>query len=126
MSLENYFKNAWLKKKATSPQEIADQLGLVSRCIKDSSVEGISDNLRSKRPSARCWLSPIPHFAPAAMEIRRERSSTSTQRSVVNPIGTRLSSGDHDRLFESHPIPAQAFHHEWHLPGGFGARNWTA
>jgi hypothetical protein len=46
MSLENYFKNGWLKKEATSPQEIADQLGLVSRCMKDASVEGISDDLR--------------------------------------------------------------------------------
>jgi hypothetical protein len=40
MSLESYFKNGWLKKEATSPQEIADQLGLVSRCMKDASVEG--------------------------------------------------------------------------------------
>jgi len=46
MSLENYFKNGWLKKEATSPQEIADQLGLGSRCMKDASVEGISDDLR--------------------------------------------------------------------------------
>ena len=46
MSLENYFKNGWLKKEATSPQEIADQLGLVSRCMKDASVQGISDDLR--------------------------------------------------------------------------------
>ncbi|HEV2708597.1 MAG TPA: hypothetical protein VGU67_00145 [Edaphobacter sp.] len=46
MSLENYFRNAWLKKESTSPQEIADQLGLVSRCMKDAAVEGISDDLR--------------------------------------------------------------------------------
>jgi hypothetical protein len=46
MSLENYFKNSWLKKESTSPQEIADQLGLVSRCMKDASVEGISADLR--------------------------------------------------------------------------------
>jgi adenine-specific DNA methylase len=46
MSLENYVKNSWLKKEATSPQEIADQLGIVSRSIKDAGVEGISDDLR--------------------------------------------------------------------------------
>jgi hypothetical protein len=46
MSLENYFKNSWLKKEPTSPQEIADQLGLVSRCMKDAGVDGISDDLR--------------------------------------------------------------------------------
>ena len=46
MSLENYFKNSWLKKEPTSPQEIADQLGIVSRSMKDAGVEGISDDLR--------------------------------------------------------------------------------
>jgi hypothetical protein len=46
MSLENYFKNSWLKREPTSPQEIADQLGIVSRSMKDAGVEGISDDLR--------------------------------------------------------------------------------
>ena len=46
MSLESYFRKDWLKKEATSPQEIADQLGLVARCMKDAQVEGISDDLR--------------------------------------------------------------------------------
>lgn len=45
LSLENYFRNSWLEKEATSPQKIADQLGLVSRCMKDASVEGISDDV---------------------------------------------------------------------------------
>jgi hypothetical protein len=46
MSLDSYVENAWLKKEPTSPQEIADQLGIVARCMKDASVEGISDDLR--------------------------------------------------------------------------------
>jgi hypothetical protein len=46
MSLDSYVENAWLKKEATSAQEIADQLGIVTRCMKDASVEGISDDLR--------------------------------------------------------------------------------
>ncbi|HZL28051.1 MAG TPA: hypothetical protein VFC39_16120 [Acidobacteriaceae bacterium] len=46
MSLERYIENSWLRKEATSPQEIADQLGIVSRCMKDANVEGISDDLR--------------------------------------------------------------------------------
>ena len=46
MSLAKYVENAWLKKEATGPQEIADQLGIVSRCMKDESVEGISEDLR--------------------------------------------------------------------------------
>ncbi|WP_157467503.1 hypothetical protein [Edaphobacter aggregans] len=46
MSLDSYVENAWLKKEAASPQEITDQLGIVARCMKDASVEGISDDLR--------------------------------------------------------------------------------
>lgn len=46
MSLDSYVKNAWVKREATSPQEIADQLGIVARCMKDAAVEGISDDLR--------------------------------------------------------------------------------
>ena len=46
MSLDSYVENAWLKKEPTSSQEIADQLGIVARCMKDASVEGISDDLR--------------------------------------------------------------------------------
>jgi hypothetical protein len=46
MSLDRYVENAWLKKETTSPQEITDQLGIVSRCMKDASVEGISEDLR--------------------------------------------------------------------------------
>ena len=46
MSLDSYVENAWLKKEPTSSQEIADQLGIVARCMKDAGVEGISDDLR--------------------------------------------------------------------------------
>jgi hypothetical protein len=46
MTLERYVENAWLKREPTSPQEIADQLGIVARCMKDAAFEGISDDLR--------------------------------------------------------------------------------
>jgi hypothetical protein len=46
MSLERYAENALLRREPTSPQEIADQLGIVARCMKDAAVEGISDDLR--------------------------------------------------------------------------------
>jgi hypothetical protein len=35
-----------LRREATSPQEIADQLGIVARSIRDASVKDISDDLR--------------------------------------------------------------------------------
>ena len=62
MSLENYFKNGWLKKEATSPQEIADQLGLVDRNTQYPMT------FASIQPSMRYWISPILHSAPAAIE----------------------------------------------------------
>jgi hypothetical protein len=46
MSLERYFENAWLRREATSAQEITDQLGIVARSMKDASVKDISDDLR--------------------------------------------------------------------------------
>ena len=46
MSLERYAENAWLRREPTSSQEIADQLGIVARCMNDAAVEGISDDLR--------------------------------------------------------------------------------
>lgn len=46
MTLERYVENAWLRREATSPQEIADQLGIVSRSMSDAAVQEISDDLR--------------------------------------------------------------------------------
>ncbi len=46
MSLEKYVENAWLRREPTSPQEIADQLGIVARSMNDAAVDGISDDLR--------------------------------------------------------------------------------
>jgi hypothetical protein len=46
MTLERYVENAWLRREVTSRQEIADQLGIVSRSMSDASVEAISDDLR--------------------------------------------------------------------------------
>ena len=46
MSLENYVENAWLRREPTSAQEIADQLGIVERSMRDAAVQEISDDLR--------------------------------------------------------------------------------
>lgn len=46
MSLERYVENSWLRREPTSPQEIADQLGIVTRSMSDAAVQDISDDLR--------------------------------------------------------------------------------
>lgn len=38
MSLERYVENAWLRREATSPQKITEQLGDVTRSMKDAGV----------------------------------------------------------------------------------------
>lgn len=46
MSLERYVENGWLRQEPTSAQEIADQLGIVTRSMNDAGVQDISDDLR--------------------------------------------------------------------------------
>lgn len=46
MSLERDVENGWLRREPTSAQEIADQLGVVTRSMNDAGVQDISDDLR--------------------------------------------------------------------------------
>ncbi len=46
MSLEKWAEYGWLKAEASSPDEIRDLLGIVTRALKDSKVEAISEDLR--------------------------------------------------------------------------------
>src|ERR1039458_3401385 len=46
MSLENWTEYGWLKAEPTSPGEIADLLGIVSRDLHDARVEAISEDRR--------------------------------------------------------------------------------
>lgn len=48
MSLERYVENAWLRREATSAQEITDQLGIVARSMKDAT----DSTIRSARLTA--------------------------------------------------------------------------
>ena len=47
MSLEKWAEYGWLKAEPSSPDEIRDLLGIVTRALKDSKVEAISDDLRA-------------------------------------------------------------------------------
>ena len=46
MSLEKWVEYGWLKREATSPDEIHGLLSIVNRGLDDSSVEAISTDLR--------------------------------------------------------------------------------
>ena len=46
MSLEKWVEYGWLRREPTSPTEIKDLSGIVSRSLADSKVEAISDDLR--------------------------------------------------------------------------------
>jgi hypothetical protein len=46
MSLEKWAEYGWLRAEPTSPEEIADLLGIVSRDLQDAKVEAISEDRR--------------------------------------------------------------------------------
>jgi hypothetical protein len=46
MSLEKWLEYGWLKTEPSSPEEIRDLLGIVTRAVTDAKVEAISDDLR--------------------------------------------------------------------------------
>jgi hypothetical protein len=46
MTLAKWAEYGWLKAEPTSPEEISDLLGIVSRDLADASVEAISDDRR--------------------------------------------------------------------------------
>jgi hypothetical protein len=46
MSLEKWAEYGWLKAEPSSPEEIADLFGIVTRALNDAKVEAISDDLR--------------------------------------------------------------------------------
>jgi hypothetical protein len=46
MSLEKWREYGWLKPEPSSPEEIRDLLGIVTRALTDAKVEAISDDLR--------------------------------------------------------------------------------
>ncbi len=46
MSLEKWAEYGWLRAEPTSPEEIADLLGIVSRDLHDANVEEISEDRR--------------------------------------------------------------------------------
>ncbi len=68
MSLENYVENAWLRREPTSAQEIADQLGIVERSMRDAAVQESRTIFASTRPSTLCLHLPIQHCAQVATE----------------------------------------------------------
>jgi len=46
MSLEKWVENGWLRAEPTSPEEIADLLGIVIRDLHDARVDAISEDRR--------------------------------------------------------------------------------
>ena len=46
MSLEKWLEYGWLKTEPSSPEEIRDLLGIVTRAVTDAKVKAISDDLR--------------------------------------------------------------------------------
>jgi hypothetical protein len=89
MSLEKWAEYGWLKAEPTSPEEVKDLFGIVSRAINDSKVEAISDDLRFQ----------------AAFSAALTAANVALRASGYR---TRVQTGHHQRIFESLELTVQA------------------
>ncbi len=82
MSLEKWAEYGWLKAEASSPDEIRDLLGIVTRALKDSKVEAISEDLRFQAAFSAALTS-------ANIALR------------ASGYRTRVQTGHHQKIVES-------------------------
>jgi uncharacterized protein (UPF0332 family) len=82
MSLEKWAEYGWLKVEASSPDEIRDLLGIVTRALKDSKVEAISEDLRFQAAFSAALTS-------ANIALR------------ASGYRTRVQTGHHQKIVES-------------------------
>jgi hypothetical protein len=82
MSLERWVEYGWLKAEPSSPDEIRDLFGIVTRALNDAKVEAISDDLRFQAAFS------------AALTIANVALRASGYR-------TRVQTGHHQTIVES-------------------------
>jgi hypothetical protein len=82
MSLEKWAEYGWLKAEPSSSDEIRDLLGIVTRALKDSKVEAISDDLRFQAAFSAALTS-------ANIALR------------ASGYRTRVQTGHHQKIVES-------------------------
>jgi uncharacterized protein (UPF0332 family) len=82
MSLEKWVEYGWLKAEESSPAEIRDLVGIVTRALKDSKVEAISEDLRFQAAFSAALTS-----ANVALRASGYR--------------TRVQTGHHQKIIES-------------------------
>jgi hypothetical protein len=89
MSLEKWAEFGWLKAEPSSPQEIRDLFGIVTRSLNDSNVEVISDDLRFQAAFT------------AALTVANVALRASGYR-------TRVQTGHHQKIVESLELTLKA------------------
>lgn len=82
MSLEKWAEYGWLKVEPSSPDEIRDLLEIVTRALKDSKVEAISEDLRFQAAFSAALTS-------ANIALR------------ASGYRTRVQTGHHQKIVES-------------------------
>ncbi|HEX3661372.1 MAG TPA: hypothetical protein VHU89_08060 [Acidobacteriaceae bacterium] len=82
MSLARWAEYGWLKAEVSSPDEIRDLLGIVTRALKDSKVEAISEDLRFQAAFSAALTS-------ANIALR------------ASGYRTRVQTGHHQKIVES-------------------------
>jgi uncharacterized protein (UPF0332 family) len=82
MSLEKWVEYGWLKAEPSSPEEIRDLFGIVTRALNDANVDVISDDLRFQAAFGAALTA-----ANAALRASGYR--------------TRVQAGHHQKIVES-------------------------
>jgi hypothetical protein len=89
MSLEKWVEYGWLKAEPTSPGEIRDLFGIITRALKDAQVDAISDDLRFQAAFGAALTA-----ANAALRASGYR--------------TRVQAGHHQKIVESLELTVKA------------------
>jgi uncharacterized protein (UPF0332 family) len=82
MSLEKWVEYGWLREEPSSPEEIRDLFGIVTRNLRDAKVDAISDDLRFQAAFGAALTA-----ANAALRASGYR--------------TRVQAGHHQKIVES-------------------------
>ncbi|HWZ50250.1 MAG TPA: hypothetical protein VNW54_02185 [Granulicella sp.] len=89
MSLEKWAEYGWLKAEPSSPEEIRDLFGIVTRALNDAKVEAISDDLRFQATFSAA-------LTAANIALR------------ASGYRTRVQTGHHQKIVESLELTVKA------------------
>ena len=87
MSLRDWLSNGWLSEHVTSPEEIADLLGVCDRDLKDCRVDGLSADWKFSIAYNAAVQAATAALATAGSRAARESHHYRVLQSLAHTIG---------------------------------------